>query len=469
MGIVFYGIVPHPPIMVPEVGGSEAEKVKATQDALLELGRRIRAAGAETMVIISPHGPVFRDAVGLIVAPRVKGDLGQFRAPEVSFDLETDQELAATIAMLSRSYDLLAANLDERAARQYDHYDLLRLDHGVTAPLYWLQKGGFEGRIVAVGMSLLPRAKLYSFGRIVRQAADELDRKVALIASGDLSHRVTRDAPAGYSPRGAEFDKHLVELIRKADTRGVIDIDERLTAEAGECGLRAIIMLLGALDGYTWEGDVLSYEAPFGVGYMVAELRPKAKDENAQLQEGLRRRHREAEEARRERESFLVRLARRRLENYVRGVREKPDVGEVPPEFRKPGGVFVSIKKDGMLRGCIGTIIPTRDSVVEEVLQNAVSAGTRDPRFAPVRPEELDELEYSVDVLGEPEPVDGLDQLDPKKYGVIVSRGRRVGVLLPDLEGIDTAEEQVAIARQKAGIGPREEIKLERFTVTRYR
>src|SRR5690606_34903962 len=141
------GIVPHPPIMVPEVGGSEAEKVKATQDALLELGRRIRAAGAETMVIISPHGPVFRDAVGLIVAPRVKGDLGQFRAPEVSFDLETDQELAATIAMLSRSYDLLAANLDERAARQYDHYDLLRLDHGVTAPLYWLQKGGFEGRI----------------------------------------------------------------------------------------------------------------------------------------------------------------------------------------------------------------------------------------------------------------------------------------------------------------------------------
>lgn len=469
MSIVFSGIVPHPPIMVPEVGGAEAEQVKDTQEALLELGRRMQAAAVETLVIISPHGPVFRDAVGINVAPRVEGDLGQFRAPEVQFDLETDQELAAAMARLGRSHDLLVANLDEQAARRYGHFDLLRLDHGVTAPLYWLQKGGFEGRIVAVGMSLLPREKLYGFGRIARQAADEVGRRVALIASGDLSHRVTPDAPAGYTPRGAEFDKRLVELIRDADTRGVIGIDEGLAEEAGECGLRAIIMLLGALDGYTWESDVLSYQAPFGVGYMVAELRPLVRNKEAELQGGLRKQYQEAREARRERESFLVRLARRRLESYVRGERGKPDVGEVPPAFRKPGGVFVSIKKDGMLRGCIGTILPTRDSVVEEVLENAVSAGTRDPRFAPVRPEELDELEYSVDVLGEPEPVDGPDELDPKKYGVIVSRGRRAGLLLPDLEGIDTVEEQVAIARQKAGIGPEEAVKLERFTVTRYK
>lgn len=469
MPIVCYGIVPHPPIMVPEVGGPEARRVKDTQDALLELGRRIVASGAETLVVISPHGPVFRDAVGLNVAVRAKGNLGHFRAPEVEFDLETDQELAATIAMLSRARDLLIANLEEQSARRYGDAELLRLDHGVTAPLYWLRKAGVDARIVEAGMSFLPRKKLYTFGQVVREAADELGRKVALLASGDLSHRITPDAPGGYSPRGAEFDAEMVELIKRADSRGVIDIDRDLAEDAGECGLRPIIMMLGALEGYAWEGEVLSYEAPFGVGYLVAELRPKEKADEAALNETLQEEYHQAQSDYRKQESYLVRLARQRLENYVRGIRKMPDLGEVPSEFQRPGGVFVSIKKDDMLRGCIGTIMPTKDSVVEEVLENAISAGTRDPRFFPVRPEELNELDYSVDVLGEPEPISGLDELDPKKYGVIVSRGRQVGLLLPDLEGIDTAEEQVEIARQKAGIPPDAEVELERFLVTRYK
>ncbi|MHB8308313.1 MAG: AmmeMemoRadiSam system protein A [Candidatus Desulforudaceae bacterium] len=469
MSIVFLGIVPHPPIMVPEVGGSEARAVKETQDALQELGQRIVNSGAETLVIISPHGPVFRDAVGLNVAVRAQGNLGRFQAPEVDFDLETDQELAATIAMLSRNRDLLIASLEEQSARRYGGAELLKLDHGVTAPLYWLWKAGVNTRLLEAGMSFLPPKKLYTFGQLVREAADELGRKVALLASGDLSHRITPDAPGGYSPQGAEFDAEIVKLIKGADSRGIVDIDRDLAEEAGECGLRPIIMMLGALDGYAWEGEVLSYEAPFGVGYMVAELRPREKTDEAALDETLQEEYRQAQSEHRQQESYLVHIARQRLENYIRGVRKMPDLGEVPTDFRKPGGVFVSIKKDGMLRGCIGTILPTKDSVVEEVLDNAVSAGTRDPRFFPVRPEELNELDYSVDVLGEPEPVSGIDELDPKRYGVIVSRGRQVGLLLPDLEGIDTAEEQVEIARQKAGIAPGAKVKLERFLVTRYK
>ncbi|MDP3049917.1 MAG: class III extradiol dioxygenase subunit B-like domain-containing protein, partial [Eubacteriales bacterium] len=165
MSIVFMGIVPHPPIMVPEVGGSEARAVKETQDALQELGQRIVNSGAETLVIISPHGPVFRDAVGLNVAVRAQGDLGRFQAPEVDFDLETDQELAATIAMLSRNRDLLIASLEEQSARRYGGAELLKLDHGVTAPLYWLWKAGVNTRLLEAGMSFLPPKKLYTFGQ----------------------------------------------------------------------------------------------------------------------------------------------------------------------------------------------------------------------------------------------------------------------------------------------------------------
>jgi AmmeMemoRadiSam system protein A len=171
-----------------------------------------------------------------------------------------------------------------------------------------------------------------------------------------------------------------------------------------------------------------------------------------------------------EKESDYVRLARETLENYVR-YGEKIEVPEwVPQEFKtKRAGVFVSLKKGGMLRGCIGTIGPVRVNLAEEIIYNAISAGTQDPRFPAVRPEELSKLDYSVDVLGEPEKIDSMDQLDVKRYGVIVTSGYRRGLLLPDLEGVDTPQEQVAIALQKAGINKSERYELERFEVIRHR
>jgi len=164
----------------------------------------------------------------------------------------------------------------------------------------------------------------------------------------------------------------------------------------------------------------------------------------------------------------LVQLARKTIEAYVtRGEIIAPPA-ELTPEMRKRAGVFVSLHKHGALRGCIGTIEPVRANVAEEIIHNAISAATQDPRFPPVRPSELKDLEISVDVLTEPEPVESLDQLDPKRYGVIVQRGARRGLLLPDLEGVDTVEQQVDIARRKAWIGPDEPVKLYRFEVVRY-
>jgi len=162
----------------------------------------------------------------------------------------------------------------------------------------------------------------------------------------------------------------------------------------------------------------------------------------------------------------LVQLARRAIENHL--VETSFPLPTQIPGFEEPAGTFVSIKKKGQLRGCIGTILPTASSLVEEVAQNAVSAATRDPRFPPVTREELGEIIISVDVLTPPEPVSGLHELDPAKYGVVVQGGYRKGVLLPDLPGVDSVEEQVAIARQKAGIAPEEPVQLFRFEVNRY-
>lgn len=166
----------------------------------------------------------------------------------------------------------------------------------------------------------------------------------------------------------------------------------------------------------------------------------------------------------------LVQLARETIENYVRHRKIISPPEKLTPEMEKRAGTFVSIHKHGMLRGCIGTIEPTQTNVAWEVIQNAISAATRDPRFPPIGPEELADLDIKVDVLSEPEPVESMEELDPKRYGVIVQSARdwRRGLLLPDLEGVDTVEYQVDIARRKAGIGPGEPIKLYRFEVVRY-
>lgn len=164
----------------------------------------------------------------------------------------------------------------------------------------------------------------------------------------------------------------------------------------------------------------------------------------------------------------LVALAKEAVETYVREGRVLPRPEPLPPEWEARAGVFVSIKKQGQLRGCIGTMEPTRPSLAEEVIHNAIAAATEDPRFPPVTPWELEALSYSVDVLSPPEPVEDPSQLDPRRYGVVVKRGHRKGLLLPDLEGVDTVQAQLAIAKRKAGLAPDEPVALYRFTVQRY-
>lgn len=165
----------------------------------------------------------------------------------------------------------------------------------------------------------------------------------------------------------------------------------------------------------------------------------------------------------------LVKLAEDSVENFIRDGREIPAPDELTDEMREQAGVFVCLKSHGELRGCIGTFMPTAENVAKEVIKNSIAAATEDPRFACVDCEELDEIEYTVDVLGHPEPVKSLDELDPKKYGVIVSSGPRRGLLLPDLDGVDTVDQQISIAKMKAGIAVTEPITIHRFEVKRYK
>jgi len=444
-------VFPHPPIMVEEVGKKETGKVKETIRGALEAAGRIAAIKPDTVIIITPHGTLMRDAMTISSDERLEGSFSSFGAPEVRLGFDNDLELVDAIMERADKREAFCIPMHEDVKKTYRLEP--GLDHGAMVPLYFITRKFSSFKLVHITYSLLSREQHYGLGTAIKEAVSALDRKVAVIASGDLSHRLTKDAPAGFDPRGGEYDKKYMELIKAGDVKGLMSISGSFLEQAGECAYNSTLVALGCMEGSGIKGEVLSYEGPFGVGYCVAELHRGEAGDSANVEE----------------HDPYVRLAIDTLETYIRTGRKLEVPEGLPPEMLNcRAGVFVSLKKHGELRGCIGTIGPTTGSVAEEIIQNAISAGTQDPRFHKVTPEELPQLVYSVDVLGEPEPIASKAQLDVKRYGVIVRSGYRSGLLLPNLEGVDTVDYQVDIALQKAGIREGEAYKLERFEVIRH-
>ena len=458
-------MLPHPPIILPEVGRGEEEKIRKSIDAYDEACREIAALKPDTIVISSPHSIMYSDYFHISPGPGARGDFSDFRAPSVSFEEEYDEELVDLICAKSVACGLRAGTLGERDPA---------LDHGTMIPLYFIEKYYTDFKIIRVGLSGLPLADHYRLGKIIRESCDQLGRRFVFVASGDLSHKMKEEGPYGFDPNCSVYDEKIMDVMGRGAFGELLDFDPVLLDKAAECGHRSFTIMAGAFDKTAVKAEALSHQATFGVGYGVAVFTPEGEDDSRDfLKEHIVKELGEAALAR-EKEDPYTSLARKAVECYVKTgdklVISRDEAAALPDEMlRKQAGVFVSLHEDGEVRGCIGTFLPTKENIALEIISNGVSACSRDPRFERVEPDELDKLIYSVDVLSEPEPIDSALDLDPKKYGVIVTKGSRKGLLLPDLEGVDTAEEQVGIACRKAGISPNEGgISLERFTVVRH-
>jgi AmmeMemoRadiSam system protein A len=373
--MIVYGLIsPHPPIIIPEVGGGEIKKVHRTITALESAAGRLAAAQPDELVIISPHE-----------------------------------------------------------------------GHGFEVPMYYL--GRHLPASIEVQEILVTEPSYeyyYEFGKTLGAKLQRERRRYAIVASGDLSHVLAADGPYGFHPAGPRLDQAIVKAVRAGGAEALLALDPTMLDDGAECGLRSILFLLGALDGTEFAPRVLSYEGPFGVGYLVATYETTA--------------------------YTIMSLARQAARHYLETSELLPVPKPLPKALRRPAGAFVTLHEpDGDLRGCIGTTEPTRSSLAAEIIANAAAAATADPRFDPVTPAELGRLVLSVDVLSAPVPASGRSQLDPKRYGLIVAAddGRR-GVLLPNLDDVTTVEEQIAICRQKGGIGPTEPVELFKFEVARY-
>ena len=435
-------LMPHPPILIPEVGhGRELEAV-TTLNGSKQLAQRISEKKPEYLLLMSPHQPHVPGALFINEAEILSGSLEPFRAPFVAFHLQSPSNKLQEL-----TNHLAENNFPVRIGQSPN----LTRDHGTLVPLYWLRQvwGNLPPVILVSAMGLTP-AEAFNLGHLL--ATFDGGTSWGFLASGDLSHRLTPNAPAGYHPFGKIFDEMVLASLESKTPRPLIGLSPDELENAGECGLRSVLTLMGLSQALGKSIELISYEGPFGVGYC-----------NALWEEMLLN----------ERTHPYARLARRTVERLLN---HQPiplsgiDVASDESLWSAPQACFVSIKtKRGDLRGCIGTILPAQISLDQEIIANAISASTRDPRFSPMTAAELDNVLFSVDVLSLPEPITDRTMLDPAIWGVIVSKNGRRGLLLPDLDGVDTAEQQLDIAAQKGGIMNLNGALIERFRVDRYK
>ncbi|HST21228.1 MAG TPA: AmmeMemoRadiSam system protein B [Blastocatellia bacterium] len=260
--IVFAGIAPHPPLLVPEVGRDRIEQVATSQSALREFSRRLIDTHPETVIVISPHSPFDPHVFTARATAELRGDFREFQASQVELVFRNDLEMIEAIERAANDEGVAFSKL----ARDYP------LDHGALVPLYYLHEAGWDGPIVVLGFTVQSNKTHLAFGRAIARAASSLNRRAALVASGDLSHRLIIGGPYEYEPTAHLFDEQIVEAIATGVSDNIINIDQKLRERAGECGYRSIVIALGSVDENPRDHQVLSYEGPFGVGYMVAVI-----------------------------------------------------------------------------------------------------------------------------------------------------------------------------------------------------
>lgn len=460
MSVISAFVVPHPPLIIPEIGRGQEKGIQATINSYEKVAAMIGKDKPDTIVVFSPHQIMYSDYFHVAYGESAKGDFSRFNAKNVKLEAQYDMQFIDELCNLAEERDIPAGPEGKQDKS---------LDHGTMVPLYFVNKYYTAYKLVVIGLSGLPFSKHYELGQCVKQAADSLNRRVVIIASGDLSHKLKEDGPYGFIKEGPEYDKRVTDVLSKAGFRELFDFQESFCERAAECGHRSFILMAGALDKTNVNANLLSYEGPFGVGYCVCAFNIIGPDTSRNFKDIFEESQRKIIEEKKENEDSYVSLARTVIEEFVRNGRKIPVPDGLPEEmYTKRAGAFVSIHKDGRLRGCIGTISSTRNSIAEEIIENAISASTKDPRFYPIETAELASLDISVDILGDTERISSKDELDVKRYGVIVTKGLKRGLLLPNLDGVDTVDEQISIAKQKAGIAESEKTELERFEVVRH-
>lgn len=438
----------HAPIVLPDVAGNRARQCMLTTRAMGDVAARLVAHAPDVIVIISPHAPRHPTRWGIGAESPLRGDFGRFGAEHIGVTLPGAPEAAARLSSAAKALNLPLREISGEG-----------LDHGTLVPLYFVRQAGWEGPTLLLALPYPGTGTEDAMGRAIADAAAGAAERWAILASGDMSHRLIPSAPAGYHPLAKEFDRSFKARIDAGDLRGACAIDLDLREFAAEDVVDSCAVAAAAV-GYQSTGHrTYGYEGPFGVGYLEAVLYEQAPPRERAGAPTSDRANLENRPWR-----TMLRIARDAIAAKITHGAYRPPTLPVP--WNNPQGVFVTLRNpDGTLRGCIGHIEPLYGTLAEEIAACAAASATQDTRFARVAPDELPQLTIELSLLGKTELVRDLATLDPKRYGVVVSAGRARGVLLPDIEGVDTVEEQLRIVAAKAQLPAGRAWTIERFDV----
>lgn len=466
--------MPHPPIIIPEIGGGQENMAIKTIQGMRELGQFAGKIKPKTIIYVTPHGNSFSNGTCILDENVLDGNFCDYGYPDIRFSKKVNRFLSTEIFNAFERADYIAVLMDKKLGREYGVK--VCLDNGIMVPMHYIDQYYNDYEMVHITPGFTSLRENYYLGQLIQSVIKEVDESVLLVCSGDLSHALMDEGPYDYHPSGDIFDKKIQQAIIDCDPLSLITMDNNIIEEAGQCGLRSFLIGFGYVDGVGHESKVISYEGPFGVGYLTGFLKENINKKNPSLLKKIDKYAIDLYEKKNSQEDDYIKLARKSIETYVKTFK-KLNFEKVKDEFSddfieevkdERSGVFVSIHTQGNLRGCIGTIYPSQDFLIEEIIYNSISACSKDPRFNAVEEWELLQIDIKVDVLGEPECIQSLEQLDVVKYGVIVEKGSKRGLLLPNLEGINSVDEQIEIAMNKANINSKEDMKLYRFQVIRH-
>ena len=449
--IPLVALMPHAPVLIPEVGRGRERRARCTVEAMWKIARCIVERSPDRIVIVSPHTPRKPHSVAVWQTPSLRGTMERFGNSGTSVSLPNDSAFAG----------FLEDELDHCGVPAWS-IESGPLDHGVSVPLYFLNRCGWSGNTVAIGLSQPSNAFHDQIGRAIRRTASNSSGRTVVIASGDMSHRLIPGAPAGYHPGAADFDGRFVSIVERGEYPRLRALDAGLQECAAEDVVDSTIISLASVHFSSRGHRFLSYEGPFGVGYSVAILYDahdsEAREDNRQTTA--------MEEPTGE---ILPEVARASLHARLSG-QSWTNGFALNDYLSRRSGVFVTIRdRHRRLRGCRGTLVPSCCNLVEETAAVAVSSALRDNRFQPVQPLELPELSFEVSVLHAAEKVSSWADLNPVDFGIIVTAsGGRRGLMLPGVDGLETVAVQIEATLRKAAISSEEPFAIERFRVDKF-
>lgn len=460
----FY-VMPHPTMIIPEMGEGEEEKITATADACAKVADEIGEIKPDTVIIVTPHGPQFSNSVAFSLEEKIYGQLKKNDETKVFLNFDINVSITNNIIKELRQEHINCVRIDGKTSEIYGlSYEL---DYGTIIPMYFIDKKLSDYNIVHITCGNFSKYDLYKIGMTVKKVIEESDSRAVFIASGELSHRLIEGGPYGYTPEGEKFDKEITTLLSNGDVLGIFNMEQLKIDLAGECGMIPFYSMLGAMNGNKISGELLSYEGPFGIGYGVMNFSLSESDNNTHelLLNDKNQRYQQKKNS----EGVHVKLARDSLTEYLKNGNKIDLPSYVTEEMiENEAGVFIRILKYGKVIASGGSYLPRAKNIADEIIFSSIELTQVRVQQAGVSLSDLEDIDILVDVITDVEKVNK-EELDPNLYGIYITSGLKNGFVFPKLPDINTSEEQIALGLKQGNISPLDDYTIERFKVSSYK